>query len=98
MGVTRKVGSNMLYWIMPISGQSIPETTVQHVTCDDILDPDIVVQIKAFDQALSERLDNTNNIIDYFDCFVIKDEGSDMPQWDTWDPAYGEKKPNPTEI
>ena len=53
--------------------------------------------MKAFDQALNERLDNTNFIIDDFDGFGIKDEGSDMPQWDIWDPAYGDEKTTPTE-
>ena len=54
---------------MPISGQPISETTVQHVTRDDMLDSDIAVQIKAFDKALTERLDDSNFIIDDFDDF-----------------------------
>ena len=86
MGVTRRVGSDMSYWIISISGWPIVETTVQHVTRDDMLYPDISVQIKVFDQALTERLDNTNFIIDDFDEFGIKYEGIDIPQCDTWDP------------
>ena len=54
------------------------------------------MKIKVFDQALTERLDDTNFIIDYFDGFVMKDEGSDMPQWDTWDLSYGDEKTTPT--
>ena len=80
MGVARRLVSDMLYWIIPIYGQTIAETTSQHVTCEDMLDPDIALQIKAFDRALTERLDNTNFIINDFDGFGIKDEGSDMPQ------------------
>ena len=53
MGVAHRLGSNMSYWIMPISGQPISEATVQNVTRDDMLDPDISVQIKAFYQALT---------------------------------------------
>ena len=41
---------------------------------------------------------NNNFIIDDFGGFEIKDEVSDMPQWYTWDPAYGDKKNTPTEI
>ena len=66
---------------MPISGQPIAETTVYHVNCDDMIDPYIVVHIKAFDPALTERLDGTNFIIDDFDGFGMKYEGSDVPQW-----------------
>ena len=91
MGVERRVGSDMSYWIMHISGQPISETTVNHITCDDMLDPDISVQIKKFDQALTELLDDTNFIIDDFDDFGIKNEGCGIPQWDTWGPSYGDE-------
>ena len=70
---------------------------MQNVTCDDIIDPDIAVQIKSLDQALLEHLDNTNFIINDFNGFGVDYEGSDMPQWDTWDLAYGEEKNTPTE-
>ena len=46
MGLAPRVGSDVPYWIMPISGQPISETTVQHATPDDMLNPDISVQIK----------------------------------------------------
>ena len=64
---------------MPISYQEIAETTLQNVTHDDMLDPDITLQIKSFDKALTERLDDANFIINDFNGFGIKDEGSDMP-------------------
>ena len=70
---------------------------MQHDTCDDILDIDISVQIKAFDQALTEHLEDINFIIDDFNGFGIKDEGIDMTQWNTWEQAYGNKKTTPTE-
>ena len=44
-----------------------------------MLDPYIALHIKAFDKALTERLDDTKFIIDDFGGFGIKDEGSDMP-------------------
>ena len=62
-----------------------------------MIDQYIAVQIKPFYRALTERLNNTNFIINDFDGFVIKDEGIDMPQWDTWDPSYGEDNITPTE-
>ena len=64
MRVARRIGSDMSYWIMPISVQPIAETTVQHVTHDDMLHPYIASQITSFDQELIERLDNINFIID----------------------------------
>ena len=64
---------------------------------DDIIDPNIAVQIKAFDQALIERLDNINFIFDDFNGFGVDYEVSSLPQWDTCDLAYGYKKTTPTE-
>ena len=97
MGVVRRIVSDILYWIMPISVQPIEEKIVQHVTRYYMLDPDITVQIKAFDWALTEWLYNTNFIIGGFNGVGMKYEGSDMPQWDTWDPAYGDNKITSTE-
>ena len=82
---------------MPIYVRPIAEKTVQHVTRDDMLKPDISVQIKVFYQELTKRLDDANFTIDEFDGFVIKDEGSDMPQCYTWNPAYKDDKNTPTE-
>ena len=42
-------------------------------------------------------MDDTNFITDDFDGFGVEDDGSDLPQWDTWDPAFGNKKTTPTE-
>ena len=87
----------MSYWIKPIYGQPTAETNVQHVTRDDMLDPYIAVQIKVFDQALPESLDDTNFIIDDLDGFGVEDEGSDMLQWETWDPENRDENTTPTE-
>ena len=53
MGVAGRIGIDMSYFTMPISDQPMAQRTVQHVTRDDMLDPDISVQIKAFYQALT---------------------------------------------
>ena len=52
MVVGCRVGSDISYWIVPICGQPISESTVQNVTRDDIIDTNIAVHIKSFDQAL----------------------------------------------
>ena len=88
MGVARRIGIDMSYWIILISGQPIEETNVQHVTHDNMLNPNIAKQITAFDQALTEQLENTNFIIDDFYDFVVENKGSNLPQWDTCNPSY----------
>ena len=62
MGVVIRIGRDMSYRIIPISGQPIAETTVKNVNCDDMLDPYIAVQIKTFEKSLTERLDDNNFI------------------------------------
>ena len=58
---------------------------MNNVIRDDIIDPNIAVQIKLFDRELIERLENINFIIDDFNGFGVEDEGSDMLQCETWD-------------
>ena len=48
----------MCYWIMPVDGIPIAETTVQHVTCDDLLDNNIKSQVDRFSERLRTRLNN----------------------------------------
>jgi hypothetical protein len=48
---------------MPVSGVLISETTVQHVTRDDILDDNIKAQVDAFNKQLDVRLDNKNFLL-----------------------------------
>ncbi len=71
MGVAHRHGSDMCYWLMPLSGIPIT-TTVQHVTSDDYRNPDLKHRINEFNTQLSQRLDNTifvlpgNDINDYY--------------------------------
>ena len=46
MEVALRIGSDVYHFIMPIYSQLISETTVQHATHDDMLDPDIAAHIK----------------------------------------------------
>ena len=48
----------MRYWVLTKSGTVIAETTVQHVTIDDMLDSDISAQVENFNTNINERLDD----------------------------------------
>ncbi len=63
IGVAHRYGSDMCYWLMPISGTPIVTTTVQHVTLEDYRDPDLKERIKHFNTELVNRLDDTNFIL-----------------------------------
>jgi hypothetical protein len=64
VGVAHRVGSTMCYWLIPVSGIVIANTSVQHVIADDYLQPAIKLQIDRFDAALTERLDDANFMLD----------------------------------
>lgn len=63
MGVAHRVGSDMCYWLMPVSGTPVVNSTVQHVTAEDIRDPNIKVRIDDFNTKLADRLDDTNFVL-----------------------------------
>ena len=71
MGVAHRVGSDMCYWLMPVSGIPVVNSTVQHVTAEDMRDPDINARIEDFNTKLAEHLDDTN--------FVLG--GEDIDHW-----------------
>ena len=60
VGVANNIGSDMCYWLIPVSGIPIASTTVQHVTAEDMRDPDIRQRVEQFNQRLAQRLDDTN--------------------------------------
>jgi hypothetical protein len=64
MGVSHRIGSDMCYWILTVSGHVLARTTVQHVTKDDTNDPAIKVKIDHFHQKIEERLIEHNFITD----------------------------------
>jgi hypothetical protein len=56
---------------MPVSGKPIVNTTVQHVTAEDLRNADIAARVEDFNENLTRRLDDTNfvlpgNDIDYY--------------------------------
>ena len=60
LGVSHRVGSDLCYWLITESGQLISKTSVEHVTRDDHLQPDLKHDIDAFDEALTARLADAN--------------------------------------
>ena len=71
MGIAHRVGSDMCYWLMPVSGIPVVNTTVQHVTTEDLRNADIQARVDDFNTRLTRRLDDTDfvlpgNDIDYY--------------------------------
>ena len=73
VGVAHRIGSDMCYWLIPQSGIPISDTTVQHVTLEDIRNPAIKKQIDEFDEELTKRLDDSNFVIQGSDDFYLDD-------------------------
>jgi hypothetical protein len=92
MGVAHKVGSEMCYWLMPISGIPVANMTIQHVTLEETRNPDIQVQIEAFDKALVEQLNDTNHTIGIGVCVA------DIYLDDNYRDSYGNEGLDPEQI
>ncbi len=58
MGIAHSVGSYMCYWLMPIYGNPVVNTTVQHITAKDLRNPDIKLQVDKFTSKLRDCLNN----------------------------------------
>ena len=54
----------MCYWLITESGKLISKTSVEHVTCDDMLVPGTKQQINIFNAKPEERLDDTSFMVD----------------------------------
>lgn len=92
LGVSHRVGSDMCYWILTESGQIIADTTVQHVTTEDLRNPAIKEQVDAFTAAVNARLNEEN-----FQLPEIADYGL-IDDWDhPIDPAYGDNTTTPND-
>jgi hypothetical protein len=63
MGVAHRVGSDMCYWLMPVSGIPVVNSSVQHVTAEDLQNPEIMQQIDDFNRRLETRLDDTSFVL-----------------------------------
>ena len=63
IGVAHNIGSDMVYWLMPVNGTPIASSTVQHVTAEDMRNDDISQRVDAFNQRLTQRLDKANHTL-----------------------------------
>jgi hypothetical protein len=64
LGVAHRVGSDMCYWVINENGNVLARTTVQHVPALDQKTDQVKEKIQKFDEALNERLNDTNFIVD----------------------------------
>ena len=54
LGILNKIGSEMCYWVLTLSGNVIDRTTVQLVTRDEYLDLVMCERIKEFDEQIEK--------------------------------------------
>jgi hypothetical protein len=63
LGVSSDVGTELCYWILTESGKVVSRTSVQHVTVEDMLKPEVKQRYEEFETTLLERLkDDTFHI------------------------------------
>ena len=58
LGVAHRVGSDLCYWILTVTGRIIARTTVQHVTTQDQTLPSIKAKMEDFDAKIKEKFDD----------------------------------------
>lgn len=82
MGVSHRVGSDMCYWILTVSGKLISNTSVQHVIRTEYESPATKALIKEFNEKLSERLAVDNFILpEVPETLYIEDEPEEQPEY-----------------
>jgi hypothetical protein len=64
LGVSHRIGSDMCYYVLAVSGQVLSRTSVQHVTLDDYAKPELAEQIKSFNDGVNDRMADTDFQID----------------------------------
>ena len=62
----------------------IAETTVQHVTIDDMLDAKTAAQVENFNLDINEQLDDTQFWIQHGNGGLTLEEEYDLQQWDPY--------------
>jgi len=48
MGVAHRMGSDMCYWLMPVSGVPVVNSSIQHVTAADLHDSQVIERVHDF--------------------------------------------------
>ena len=59
LGISHKIGSDICYWVLTLSGNFIARTSLQYVIRDEFLDLVIIERIKKFDEDLEKLFDDT---------------------------------------
>ena len=54
----------MGYWLITDSGKLVSKTSVEHVICDDYLNPEVKKQVDEFNDKLDKHLDDTKFILE----------------------------------
>ena len=60
VGDSNQIGSDMCAWIVSISGVALANISVQHITNEDYMYPDIKAHIDKFKLGLAIQLDDTS--------------------------------------
>ena len=68
-------------------GIPVTETTIQHVTCNNMLDVNIALQIEQLDEDLRARLDDSNFILPGMDDFAFDNINRNVQSWEH---SYGD--------
>ena len=78
-GISHSVGSDMCYWLITDSGKLVSKTFVEHVICDDYLNPEVKKQINELNDKLDKRLDDTKFLLEDSPHFAYLDYDNDNP-------------------
>ena len=60
LGISKKVGTGMCYFILTREGKVISESTVQHVTEEDMRNEDTRAKVDEFNRVVKEKLNDDN--------------------------------------
>ncbi len=58
LGVAHRVGSDLCYWILTVTGRVITRNMVQRVTREDQALPSVKTKMENFDTMIKEKLDD----------------------------------------
>ena len=74
--VSHRVGSGLGYWILSEKGKFLSQTTVQHLTAEETIDPDVQERICDYHGSLEDVLgsENFGTSFDGYESFINDDE------------------------
>ena len=91
LGVSHRVGTAMSYWILTAQGTVVSRTTVQHITKEEIANPDIMEEVRQYHVHLDTKLGDDNYVYTdgEFNSFVNEDVPDEM-EGNTYPPRFQE--------